>query len=114
MMCKHKSVSIPYQKSNEYLFVTEQIRPKAPPLPLGGGPHDREKAKSPETEIGILNVRLHQFGIRGRIWMCLAEGYNFVMVSYVFALKKKKKSYISNTYFLFLYLCLSLLSAVCV
>jgi len=25
-MCKHKSVSIPYQKSNEYLFVTEQIR----------------------------------------------------------------------------------------
>jgi len=46
--------------------------------------------------------------------MCLAEGYNFVMVSYVFALKKKKKSYISNTYFLFLYLCLSLLSAVCV
>jgi len=26
MMCKHKSVSIPYQKSNEYLFVTEQIR----------------------------------------------------------------------------------------
>jgi len=26
MMCKHKSISIPYQKSNEYLFVTEHIR----------------------------------------------------------------------------------------
>jgi len=49
----------------------------------GGGPHDREK-KSPETEIGILNVRLHQIGIRGRIWTYLAKGYNFVIVSYVF------------------------------
>ena len=26
MMCKHQSVSIPYQESNEYLFVTEQIQ----------------------------------------------------------------------------------------
>ena len=58
------------------------------PLPLagGGGPHDRDREKkSPETEIGILNVRLHQIGIRGRIWTYLAEGYNFLILSYVFA-----------------------------
>jgi len=53
------------------------------------------RKKSPKTEIGILNVRLHQIGIRGRIWTYLAKGYNFVIVSYVFALTKK---YINNIY----------------
>jgi len=56
---------------------------KAPPLPLGGGGGlmiGREK-KRPETEIGILTVRLHQIEIRGRIWTYLAKGYNFVIVS---------------------------------
>jgi len=92
---------------------TRHVPPKAPPLPLGGGDLMTGRKKSPETEIGILNVRLHQIGIRGRIWMYLAEGYNFVIVSYVFALKKKKKKtlYISNTYFLFL--CLSVAAVCC-
>jgi len=49
------------------------------------------RKKSPETEIGILNVRLHQTGIRGRIWTYLAKGYNFALVIYVFALKIKNK-----------------------
>jgi len=37
------------------------------------------RKKSPETEIGILNVRLHQIGIRGRIRTYIAEGHNFVI-----------------------------------
>jgi len=56
------------------------------------------RKNSPETEIGILNVRLHQIGIRGRIWTYLAKKYNFVIVSYVFALKKKTKK---NVIFIF-------------
>jgi len=60
---------------------------KAPPLPLGGGDLMIGRKKSPKTEIGILNVRLHPIGIRRRIWTYLAKGYNFVIVSYVFALK---------------------------
>ena len=75
------------------------------------------RKKSPKTEIGILNVRLHQIGIRGRIWTYLANGYNFVIVSYVFALKKKgggKKRHIYLIIFMCLCLSLSLLSAVCV
>jgi len=58
---------------------------------------DQEK-KSPNTEIGILHVRLHQIGIRGRIWTYLAKGYNFTIVSCVFALKKKKNGIFNNIY----------------
>jgi len=75
------------------------------------------RKKCPETEIGTLNVRLHQIGIRGRIWTYLAKGYNFVIVSYVFFFlqkKKKKKTHIFNNIFMCLCLSLSLLSAVCV
>jgi len=82
---------------------------KAPPLPLwGGGPHEHVmigRKKSPETEIGILNVRLHQIGIQGRIWTYLAEGYNFVIVSYEFALKKKKKKRHIGLKYKYIYFC---------
>jgi len=59
-----------------------------PSTPTGGGDLMIGRKKSPETEIGFLNVRLHQIRIRRRIRTYLAEGYNFVIVSYVFALKK--------------------------
>jgi len=74
------------------------------------------RKKSPETEIGILNVRLHQIGIRGRIWTYLAEGYNFVIVSCICDKKNKKITYFyfKYIYFFLCCLCLSLLSAVCV
>ena len=79
-----------------------------PPLPLGlgemtWGPHDREK-KVPTQKSGyyiyiIINVRLHQIGIKGRIWTYparKAKGYNFVIVSFKLCIciwikiKKKK------------------------
>ena len=65
------------------------------------------RKNSPETEIGILNVRLHQIGIRGRIWTYLAKKYNFVIVSYVFALKKKQKK-TSYSYLIIIFTCLCL------
>jgi len=60
-------------------------RHEGPSTPTGGGDLMIGRKKSPKTEIGILNVRLHQIGIRWRIWTYLAKGYNFVIVSYVFA-----------------------------
>jgi len=71
------------------------------------------RKKSPKTEIGILNVRLHQIGIRGRIWTY--QGYNFVIVSYVFALKKKqKKCHIYNNIYVSVSISVAAVCCLCI
>jgi len=47
---------------------------EGPSTPIGGGDLMMGRKKSPETEIGIPNVRLHQIGIREQIWTYLTEG----------------------------------------
>jgi len=66
------------RSSIQQRFKTDLAHGEGPsaPLPLGGGLIMIGRTKNPETEIGIINVRLRQIGIRGRIWTYLAKGYN--------------------------------------